>query len=130
MSTAPLPEVATPTRPRREHQRLPIRMSAEVHTDDGAVTATTRDLSEGGVGIELGQTLTEGSSITLGFFLVVDDVEEERAPPLWVRGRVVWSGALDDGRAAAGIRFEVITDAQKQWLRQVLAHLTPTAIDR
>jgi hypothetical protein len=127
MSTAPLPEVSNPTRPRREHTRLPIRMSAEIHTEAGVITATTRDLSEGGAGIELAHTLVEGELVTLGFFLVVDDVEEERVPPLWVRGRVVWSGQLDDGRAAAGIRFEVITAAQTEWLRNMLVQLAARA---
>lgn len=125
MSTAPLPEAQTQPRPSREHPRLPIRMSAEIHTESGTITATTRDLSEGGAGIELAHTLPEGALVTLGFYLVVDDVEEERVPPLWVRGRVVWSGQLDDGRAAAGIRFEIITAAQKQWLRNTIAHLLP-----
>lgn len=119
----------TPRRPvaytqQRQFQRIPIQMSAEVHLGETVVTATTRDLSEGGVGIELGRTLPEGSEVTLGFFLVVDGVEEERVPPLWVKGRVAWSGETDGGRYAAGVRFEVITDAQKEWVRQVTSHLT------
>ena len=108
----------------RQHQRTQIQMSAEVHLGGLTVTATTRDLSEGGVGIQLGRALPEGAEVTLGLFLVVDGVEEERVPPLWVKGRVVWAGELDEGRFAAGIRFEVITDAQKSWVRQVTDHLT------
>jgi PilZ domain len=100
-------------------------MSAEVHTEGGMFTAVTRDLSEGGVGIELSQLLPDGELVTLGLFLVVDDVEEERVPPLWVKGRVVWSGELDSGGAVAGVRFEVITAQQTKWLRHLLGHLTP-----
>ena len=59
-----------------------------------------------------------------GLFLVVDDVEEERMEPLWVKGRIAWSGEADEGRYVAGARFEVITDQQKAWIRQVLAHPT------
>jgi hypothetical protein len=115
-------------------------MSAEVHLGDRSFTATTRDLSEGGCGLELKQPLSENAEVTLGFFMVIDDVEEERVPPLWVKGRVAWVAELDPipsaagahsgagrdaGTTMAGIRFEVITDEQKAWVRQVLAHLAP-----
>jgi c-di-GMP-binding flagellar brake protein YcgR len=110
---------------RREHTRVPLRMSAEVHVGGTSFTANTRDLSEGGCGLELKQLLTEGAEVTLGLFLVVDDVEDERVPPLWVKGRVAWAGEVDNARTAAGIRFEVITDQQKEWVRQVIGHLTP-----
>jgi hypothetical protein len=110
---------------RRQFQRVPIRMSAEVRGDDGTFTARTRDLSEGGAGLEPERPLTEGATVAIGLFLVVDDVEEEKTPPLWVKGRVAWTGEGDDGRPIAGVRFEVITDQQKAWLRQVLGHLTP-----
>jgi c-di-GMP-binding flagellar brake protein YcgR len=112
---------------RRQFQRVPLRMSAEIHIDDKSFTATTRDLSEGGCGLELKQLLPEKAEVTLGLFLVVDDVEDERMPALWVKGRVAWAGELDNERSIAGIRFEVITDQQKAWIGQVLAHLTPTA---
>ena len=107
----------------RQFQRTPIRMSAEIRLGEAVVTATTRDLSEGGVGLELARPLPEGSEVTLGLFLVVDGVEEERVPPLWVKGRVAWCGETDAGRHTAGVRFEVITDAQKDWVRQVTGHL-------
>jgi c-di-GMP-binding flagellar brake protein YcgR len=100
-------------------------MSAEVHLGDVSFTATTRDLSEGGCGLELKQGLTENAEVTLGFFLVIDDVEEERIAPLWVKGRVVWAVEQDDGRLTAGIRFEVITEAQRAWVRHVISHLSP-----
>ena len=122
MPTAPVPPGQAR---RRQFDRVPIRMSAEVRAGDQTFTASTRDLSEGGAGLEPERPLGEGSEVTLGLFLVVDDVEEERMPPLWVKARVAWTGEADDGRHIAGVRFEVITDAQKRWLRQVLGHLTP-----
>lgn len=118
------PNRPAPYSHRRQFQRTQIQMSAEVHLGESTMTGTTRDLSEGGVGLEVSKALPEGSEVTLGLFLVVDGVEEERLPPLWVKGRVAWAGELDDGRHAAGVRFEVITDAQKEWLRQVTGHLT------
>jgi PilZ domain len=98
-------------------------MSAEVHLGDVVLTAMTRDLSEGGCGMELKQALKENAEATLGLFLVIDDVEEERLPPLWVKGRVVWTAEQDDGRCTAGIRFEVITSEQKAWVRSVITQL-------
>jgi c-di-GMP-binding flagellar brake protein YcgR len=117
------PSGPPPFEKRRQFQRVPIRMSAEVHLDDAVFTATTRDLSEGGVGIELRELLPEGKEITLGLFLVVDDVEDERVPALWVKGRVTWTAEMANARNVAGIRFEVITDEQKAWVRQVTGHL-------
>ena|SRR6185295_1909810 len=120
MSPSPAPP---PFSRKRQHTRFSLRMSAEIHVGDATLTATTRDLSEGGCGLDLGQVLPEDSEVTLGLFMVVDDVEDERAPPLWVKGRVVWSAQMDDGRNAAGIRFEVITDQQKAWITQLLKHM-------
>jgi c-di-GMP-binding flagellar brake protein YcgR len=109
---------------RRQHNRLDLRMSAEVRTARTAFTATTRDLSEGGAGLSAERPLTEGEEVTLGLFLVLDDVETD-TPPLWVKARVVWSSETDDNRYAAGVRFEVITDEQRSWLRQILKEMAP-----
>jgi c-di-GMP-binding flagellar brake protein YcgR len=115
-----------PTKSRRQHQRLDVRMSAEVRTAKTTFTATTRDLSEGGAGLSAERRLDEGEEITLGLFLVVDDVESD-TPPLWVKARVAWTGETDDRRFAVGVRFEVITDQQREWLRQVLAEMARKA---
>src|SRR4051812_16995753 len=56
----------------RRHARLEVRMSAEIRTDRAVFTATTRDLSEGGAGLDSNRPLTEGEEIALGLFLVVD----------------------------------------------------------
>jgi hypothetical protein len=99
-------------------------MSAEVRTTQTVFTATTRDLSEGGAGLSSDRPLGEGEEVVIGLFLVVDDVESD-TPPLWVKGRVAWSAESDDHRHNAGVRFEVITDAQRAWLRQVLQTISP-----
>lgn len=97
-------------------------MSAEIRTARAVFTAMTRDLSEGGAGLDADRPLVEGEEIALGLFLVVDDLEEQ-TPPLWVTARVAWAVESDDGRHTSGVRFEVITDAQRAWLKQVLAHV-------
>ena len=132
----PPPDARTKTRPpgtppplppevqRRQHERFEIQMSAEVQIGADTFTAGTRDLSEGGAGLDCDRALPEGAETTLGLFLVVDGVEEERFPPLWVKGRVAWCAEGDaPNRFVAGIRFEVITEDQKAWLRGVVSHL-------
>jgi c-di-GMP-binding flagellar brake protein YcgR len=114
-----------PPNTRRQHPRVDLRMSAEIRTARSVFTATTRDLSEGGVGISADYPLEEGGEIVLGLFLVMDDVESD-TPPLWVKARVAWAAETDDSRYNAGVRFEVITDDQRKWLRQVLATISPS----
>jgi c-di-GMP-binding flagellar brake protein YcgR len=108
---------------RRQHQRLDLRMSAEIRTERVVFTATTRDLSEGGAGLISDRPLEEGELVAMGLFLVLDDVESD-TPPLWVKGRVAWTGENDDGKHTAGVRFEVITDQQRAWLKNVLAQIS------
>jgi c-di-GMP-binding flagellar brake protein YcgR len=111
---------------RRQHQRVDLRMSAEVRVGDAVFTTTTRDISEGGAGLTSDRPLTEGEEIVLGLFLVLDDLESD-TPPLWVKGRVAWCAESDDNRYNAGVRFEVITEDQRAWLKQVLQAITPPA---
>jgi c-di-GMP-binding flagellar brake protein YcgR len=118
----PVPQRRPQTR--RQHQRIDLRMSAEVRTARTVFTATTRDLSEGGAGLSADRPFEEGEEVVLGLFLVVDDVESD-TPPLWVKARVAWSAETDDNRYNAGVRFEVITEDQRAWLRQVLAAIDP-----
>jgi Tfp pilus assembly protein PilZ len=97
-------------------------MSAEIRTARAAFTATTRDISEGGAGLDTARALEEGEEVAVGLFLVVDGVESD-TPPLWVKARVAWVGETDAGGHTAGVRFEVITDEQRAWLRQVLGQI-------
>jgi Tfp pilus assembly protein PilZ len=116
------PNAPSPPGPRRQHQRRDLRMSAEVRTARSVFTATTRDLSEGGAGLNCDRPLDEGEEITVGLFLVLDDVEAD-TPPLWVKGRVAWARPGEGSAYAAGVSFEVITDEQRGWLRNVLREI-------
>lgn len=100
-------------------------MSAEVRTARSVFTATTRDLSEGGAGLNCDRLLDEGEEITIGLFLVLDDVEAD-APPLWVKGKVAWTRPSEDHRCSAGVSFDVITPEQRAWLRNVLREIDET----
>jgi len=120
------PPQRPPAPQRRQHARLDLRMSAEIRTSRSVFTATTRDLSEGGAGLDAERPLEEGEEVALGLFLVLDDVETD-TPPLWVKARVAWIGETDDGKHTAGVRFEVITPEQQAWLKQVLGQLSASA---
>jgi Tfp pilus assembly protein PilZ len=98
-------------------------MSAEVRTARSVFTATTRDLSEGGAGLSCDRPLDAGEQVTLGLFLVLDDVETDAAP-LWVKAHVAWARPVEDSRFAAGVRFDAITDEQRAWLRQILKEIS------
>ncbi|HMC93547.1 MAG TPA: PilZ domain-containing protein [Polyangia bacterium] len=118
-----MPEIRPPAADqRRHHPRIDLRMSAEVRTSQTVFTATTRDLSEGGAGLTADRPFGEGEEVVVGLFLVVDDVESD-TPPLWVKARVAWTSEVQDNRYTAGVRFEVITDDQRVWLRHVLKEI-------
>jgi c-di-GMP-binding flagellar brake protein YcgR len=97
-------------------------MSAEIRTARTVFTATTRDLSEGGACVSSDRAVGEGEEIALGLFLVIDDVEEH-LPPLWVKGQVVWTSELEQGKHMAGVRFSAISPEQRSWLGKVLAQI-------
>jgi hypothetical protein len=102
---------AQPTRP----PRYEIRVSAELRLPDGKLaTAVTRNLSEGGVCVELDRPLAEGVELEVGLFVVEDEIEAEGKRSLAVRGTVQWSSEADRG-FAAGLKFiNVSAETQAQ----------------
>ena len=110
----------------RTTPRVPIRMSAEVHVGGLLFTATTRDLSMGGMCLESDRSVPEGAALQIGLFLVVDDVEDASQPPLELAGKVAWTAPGEEGRTGTmGIRFEGITPAQMAGLSRLLKSGAP-----
>lgn len=106
----------------RQHERLDIRLSAEVHAGDRVFTATTRNMSVGGCCLESAYPLAEDAELRLDLFMVYDGIEDERMPPLTVGGAVQWAAPTDDEQLhLAGVRFSQITEAQTRWLEQFLS---------
>ena len=96
-------------------------MSAEVHHGGRIFTATTRDLSTGGMCLESNRLLPEGEGVLVGLFLVVDDVEDASQPPLEIRGKVAWTAPGEEGRTGTmGIRFEGVSSTQMVGLSRLL----------
>jgi c-di-GMP-binding flagellar brake protein YcgR len=108
---------------RRQHARFDVKLSAELTLGEEIFTAITRDISEGGVGLELDRPLPEGTELGINLFLVIDDVEDERSQPLRVRGFVAWCAERDEAEWAAGIRFAEVAANQQQWLKQFLTYV-------
>jgi hypothetical protein len=106
----------------RAHPRYEIRVSADLTLQTReTITAVTRDLSLGGVGVGTERPLPEGARLTVELFVVVDDIEDETTVPLLVNGLVVWSrmrGPLD---FLAGIQFVDLTAEQRAYLQQLVS---------
>ena len=106
----------------RQHQRIDAKLSAEIAREDGIFTAVTRNLSVGGAALECERAMKDGETVRMSLFLVVDGIEDARTPPLIVMARVMWTANGDDGSHTAGVKFEQMSDAQKQWLDKFLKH--------
>jgi hypothetical protein len=99
--------------------RYPIRLSAEVKVDAHRVTGTTRNLSVGGVCVELDRPVAEGKLLQLTLFIVEDDVESEGVRGLDLTGTVQWL-AEGSPKYAVGIKFGNLTTAQSAALANAI----------
>ena len=107
---------------KRRQPRYDVRLSAELRNRAGVlVTATTKNVSTGGVALELDHAaLADDQELLLSLFLVVEGVEDPSKPPLEVRAKVMWTGESDNGSFTAGLRFEKISPEQSKWLERFL----------
>jgi hypothetical protein len=99
--------------------RYAIRLSAELKLGNRATSGMTRNLSTGGVCVEIDRPLTEGQQLGVTLFIVEDDVEAEGARGLELTGSVQWVAEADRGYAI-GIKFATLTPAQSQQLANAL----------
>jgi len=91
--------------------RYPIRLGAELDVEGRVITGTTRNLSTGGVCIEVDRPLHEGALYAIRLFLVEDDIESAAGRQLELSGTVQWCAEADHG-FAVGFRFTSLTAAQ------------------
>jgi hypothetical protein len=96
-----------------------IRLSAEIRIEGLRLTGTTRNLSPGGVCVEIDRPIAEGKAIGLTLFVVEDGIETESARGLDLTGTVQWMAEGDRGYAL-GIKFENVTPAQRSALTHAL----------
>jgi len=95
-------------KPVRREPRYPLRISAELRIQGQAVTGITRNLSAGGVCVEIDRPIKEGVPVQLTLFVVEDDVEAAFGTSLEVNGTVQWTAEADRGYAT-GIKFGTLS---------------------
>jgi hypothetical protein len=87
--------------------------------DTQRLTGMTRNLSTGGVCVEVDRPVPEGKRIRVTLFVVEDDVETEGARGLDLMGTVQWA-AEGDRNYAIGIKFGDLTPQQTKQLTSAL----------
>jgi hypothetical protein len=92
--------------------RYNIDVSAEIYTADAVLPASTRNLSDSGVCVDIARPLAEDVDIGVSLFLVTDGIEDPDAEPVNVRARVIWCSEREDTGFSAGMRFEGIGEAE------------------
>jgi hypothetical protein len=107
------------TNPPARQTRFVIRLSAELRVDGKLVTGVTRNLSEGGVCVEIDRPIAEAATVRLKLFVVEDDVEAEGAHGLELTGMVQWAAEADRGWAI-GLKFDALSPTQAAALNAAL----------
>jgi hypothetical protein len=103
--------------------RFNVEVAAEVYTPGQVLAATTRNLSNTGVCLEINSGLEEGSIVGISLFFTADGIEDPDSEPLNVKASVIWCAQKDDANYSAGACFESLTDDDKSLLGEFLAAL-------
>jgi len=107
------------THTKRATPRYDIRLSAELRVEGRVITGTTKNLSLGGLCVEIDRPLQESSLVRLTLFVVEEDVETEGARGLELTGTVQWTAEGDRGYSI-GVRFGTLNAAQQTALANAL----------
>jgi hypothetical protein len=103
----------------RTAKRYDIRIGAELRVEGKVITGTTRNLSTGGLCVEIDRPMAEGALVRLTLFTVEEDVETEGARGLELTGNVQWVAEADRGYAI-GLKFGNLTAAQSTALAKAI----------
>jgi hypothetical protein len=91
----------------RRYVRVPVMTEVGiVMTDGGRMTATSQEISSGGMSLKANQALEPGTPVEVSFSLLT-------LPRVWVRGNVTWKKS----NKTFGIRFDS-TDVRRQKLKE------------
>ncbi|HEV3510995.1 MAG TPA: PilZ domain-containing protein [Candidatus Sulfotelmatobacter sp.] len=109
---------------RRRYFRQPVKMQVKVLLDGKALTATSTNISEGGIALMLRDVLPKGATPTLKFALPQSDIRME------IEAEVAWT----DVKGLAGFRFHHIPKSSQQelehWLDQQIEKEHPGTKER
>ena len=101
-----------------------MALSAELRTPTFQTVGTTRNVSTGGVCVEIDRDIPEGQLVELVLFLVEDEIEAEGKRALSLMAMVQWSGEGDRGYQV-GFRFIDPPADKIAMLERVINLLTP-----
>jgi len=97
----------------RRYVRVPVMTEVGVVTADGGrVTATSQEISSGGMSLRCNHAPEAGSMVEVSFSLLT-------LPRVWVRGNVAWRKS----NKSFGIRFDATDDRRqrvKEWIGSYL----------
>lgn len=108
----------------RAHQRFTTRLAAEVNTGHESFPARAKNLSLGGVGLELDRPIDVHSLLAISLFLVEDGIEDATAGTLELNGQMIWIAPVERGGYEGGVRFAPLQPDQARLLQRFLDHLT------
>jgi hypothetical protein len=108
----------------RAHQRFDFAVAADVRLGEEVLGARTRNLSEGGAGLEVNAPLERGTEVWISLFLLVDEIEEEGREPFTVQATVMWRADLLPGKTwSVGVKFHDLPPDEAGELRAFLGKL-------
>jgi hypothetical protein len=94
----------------RRYVRIPIITEISVHTSDGRrFTATSHEISSGGMSMRSGEDISPGLSVEISFALLT-------LPRIWVRSTVSWR---KPATKSFGVRFDLQDERRlriKEWV--------------
>ena len=97
----------------RRYVRIPVMTEVGiVVVDDGRVTATSQEISSGGMSLKSGQAPDVGSLVEVSFSLLT-------LPRIWIRGQVTWKKP----NKSFGIRFDKTDDRRQRLKEWIVAYL-------
>lgn len=109
---------------RRRYFRQPVKMQVKVVLEAKTLTATSTNISEGGIALLLHEAVPKGAALHLKFALPDSNIQME------VESEVAWS----DMKGLAGFRFQnVLKSSQaqlEQWLDERMEQEFPGAKER
>ena len=109
---------------RRRYFRQPLKMEVKVVLDGKTLTATSTNISEGGIALLLREALPKGATPTLKFSLPESTLQME------VAAEVAWA----DMKGLAGLRFHAVPKAAQaqleEWLDDRMEEEFPGTKDR
>ena len=114
----------TVERPVNRAPRFALALAAELRTPSFRTAGTTRNVSVGGVCVEIDRELKDGEQLDLSLYVVEDDIEAEGKTTLDLRATVQWCAEADRGYAV-GLKFVDPPPQKLAMLERVLAMLPP-----